>query len=213
MSATPLQLLSASRLVPVIVIDDDNHAEPLAHALNSGGITAMEITLRTPAGLASINRLARNTDQIVGAGSVLTAGQVDEAADAGARFIVSPGFSPEVVRRSQELHLTVLPGIATPSELQAAAALDISAVKLFPSELLGGLKMVDAMLGPFPHMQFMPSGGITADNASAYLRHPAVFAIGGSWMVSRQLIRDEQFSTIQSLSSLAMKRADETSPA
>jgi 2-dehydro-3-deoxyphosphogluconate aldolase/(4S)-4-hydroxy-2-oxoglutarate aldolase len=199
-------------IVPVIVLDDERGAEPLADALTKGGITCAEITFRTAAAPAAIRRIAARTDFLVGAGTVITTDQVDAAVDAGARFIVSPGLDLEVVARATELGATVLPGIATPSELQAAVRVGISAVKVFPVEQLGGLGFIDALSAPFPEVQFFPSGGIRPDTARSYLDHPAVFAIGASWMVSRADIAGGRFDLIArasraAVTALALDRA------
>jgi 2-dehydro-3-deoxyphosphogluconate aldolase / (4S)-4-hydroxy-2-oxoglutarate aldolase len=194
MRPAPLGLDRA--IVPVVVLDDDRQAEPLADALAASGISTVEITLRTAAGLAALGRIADRTDLVVGAGTVLNARQVDAAVDAGARFIVSPGFDAEVVARARELGVEVLPGIATPSELQSAVNAGLSAVKLFPAAQLGGVGMIDALTGPFPDIRFFPSGGITTATARSYLDHPAVFAIGVSWLVSRDHLADNRFDCI-----------------
>lgn len=197
--AQTLDTLARSRIVPVIVLDDPRQARPLADALLAGGISCAEITLRTPAGLAAVAELASRDDLLVGAGTVLTAHQVDAAVDAGAQFIVSPGLGLDVVDRARRRGVTVLPGVATATELQAAAGAGLGAVKFFPAGALGGLGMLDALSGPFPGMRFMPSGGVTAANAGAYLAHPAVFAVGGSWMVPRAVVNAGDAATITRL--------------
>ena len=194
-----LDRLAVARIVPVIVLDDAADAGPLADALLAGGIDCAEITLRTPAGLAAVQALAHRDDILVGAGTVLTATQTDEAVAAGARFVVSPGLGLDVVSRAQQLGVAVLPGVATATELQTAAAAGLGAVKFFPAGALGGLGMLDALAGPFPGMRFMPSGGVTAENAADYLAHPSVFAVGGSWMVPRTLIGAGRFAEITAL--------------
>jgi len=194
-----LDRLAVARIVPVIVLDDAADAGPLADALLAGGIDCAEITLRTPAGLAAVQALAHRDDILVGAGTVLTAAQTDEAVAAGARFVVSPGLGLDVVSRAQQLGVAVLPGVATATELQTAAAAGLGAVKFFPAGALGGLGMLDALAGPFPGMRFMPSGGVTAENAADYLAHPSVFAVGGSWMVPRTLIGAGRFAEITAL--------------
>ena len=203
---TPADVMSALEraIVPVVVLDDARHAEPLADALAAGGITCAEITFRTSAGPAAIRRIANRPEFLVGAGTVTTASQVDAAVDAGAEFIVSPGLGLDVVTRAHELEVTVLPGIATPSELQAAVRAGLTAVKLFPAEQLGGLSMIDALSAPFPGVGFFPSGGIRPDTARSYLDHPAVFAIGASWMVSRAHITDGRFDQITQASAAAV---------
>jgi len=200
MPASPIfSRLAEMRLVPVVVLDDASHADPLADALIRGGIPCAEITFRTSAGEQAVRAISARTDILVGAGTILSAEQVDRAVDAGARFIVSPGISREVVERALELNVPVLPGIATATELQAAVSLGLDAVKLFPAEQLGGLGMLTALAAPFPEIQFMPSGGITMQNVADYLAHPAVFAVGCSWIVPRDFIRNHQFDEIERL--------------
>jgi 2-dehydro-3-deoxyphosphogluconate aldolase / (4S)-4-hydroxy-2-oxoglutarate aldolase len=200
-------------IVPVVVLDDERGAEPLADALTKGGITCAEITFRTAAAPSAIRRIAARPDFLVGAGTVITTDQVDAAVDAGARFIVSPGLDLELVARARELGVTVLPGIATPSELQAAVRAGLSAVKVFPVEQLGGLRFIDALSAPFPDVRFFPSGGIRPDTARSFLDHPAVFAIGASWMVSRADIAGGRFDLIArasraAVTALALDEAD-----
>jgi 2-dehydro-3-deoxyphosphogluconate aldolase/(4S)-4-hydroxy-2-oxoglutarate aldolase len=192
------ETLSGS-IVPVVVVDDAATAPELVAALAEGGITTVELTLRTAAGIDAIRAVAGSSSYI-GAGTVLTARQVDEVADAGAAFIVSPGYDDEVVERALELGLTVLPGIATPTELQRALKAGLNDVKLFPADRLGGLDTIKAFSGPFPGVGFMPSGGVSPANAVDYLAHPSVFAISGSWMVPRDLIARGDFAEIARLS-------------
>ncbi|RAM38267.1 bifunctional 4-hydroxy-2-oxoglutarate aldolase/2-dehydro-3-deoxy-phosphogluconate aldolase [Arthrobacter globiformis] len=184
-TATVTGILSEIQIVPVVVLDDPAGANELADALIAGGIACAEITLRTPAGLEALKGLRGRTDLLLGAGTVLNAADVDLAADAGARFIVSPGFGADVVARCRERGVTAIPGVATASELQAAVAAGLRHVKFFPAEQAGGLPMLSALAGPFPEVRFMPSGGLRPDNVNTYLDHPAVFAAGGSWMVPR----------------------------
>lgn len=201
-----LSRLAAIRLVPVVVLDDAGHANPLADALVSGGIPCAEITFRTPAGERAIRAIAGRSDILVGAGTVVSVGQVDRAVDAGARFIVSPGLDRKVVERALGHGVPVLPGIATATELQAAVGLGLDAVKLFPAELLGGLPLIDSLAAPFPEVRFMPSGGVTIRNMVDYLTHPSVFAVGGSWMVPRDVIGDRRFDEVERLAAQAAAR-------
>lgn len=196
---TVLERIGTMGVVPVVVLDDVAQAEPLGDALVAGGLPCAEVTFRTTAGEAALATLAARGDLLIGAGTVLTAAQVDRAVDAGAAFIVSPGLSAEVVRRAQERGVTALPGTATASEVQAAVNLGLEAVKLFPARILGGTDMLDALSGPFPGMRFMPSGGVTLASAGEYLQHPAVLAVGGSWMVPRSRIAAGDFDAIRSL--------------
>jgi 2-dehydro-3-deoxyphosphogluconate aldolase/(4S)-4-hydroxy-2-oxoglutarate aldolase len=158
------------------------------------------VTLRTAAGLPALQRLARRSDILVGAGTVLNAEQAVRAVDAGAKFIVSPGFTPDVVEATLNRSVLSLPGVATASELQLATAWGLTSVKIFPAELLGGIPLLKALSGPFPEVRFMPSGGITLDSAAHYLAVKEVFAIGGSWMVPRTLINTHRFDEIARIS-------------
>lgn len=204
-SASPgvLAQLAGLRIVPVIVIDDLAAARPLAGALAAGGLRCAEITLRTPAALAAITPFAANADLLVGAGTVLDPDQASAAVEAGARFIVSPGFDAEVVRRCQQLGVPVLPGAATPTDIQQGRRAGLAAVKFFPAETLGGIQALSAMAAPFPGMTFVPTGGITPGNVAAYLRHHAVLAVGGSWMAPRELIATQDWEQIARLAAEA----------
>ena len=195
-SAT-LDRISRVGIVPVIVLDDAAHAEPLVAALAAGGVRAIEITFRTEAGEAAIRAVAGTPDFVVGAGTVLTPSDVDRAADAGATFVVSPGLDESVLERATDLGIAALPGVATATEVQRALRLGLDAVKLFPAKQLGGVAMVAALAGPFPTVRIMPSGGVTVDDAPAYLAQPTVFAISGGWIASRAAIADGDFDGIE----------------
>jgi 2-dehydro-3-deoxyphosphogluconate aldolase / (4S)-4-hydroxy-2-oxoglutarate aldolase len=207
-----LDKISAARLLPVVVIDDARTALPLAAALKRGGLRCVEITLRTPAAQAALRTMAEDPELTVGAGTVLNAHQLDSALDAGARYIVTPGFSPEVVRRCQSLSVPVFPGVATATELHMAIDAGLNAVKFFPAEPLGGLTMLNALVAPFPAMKFIPTGGINAANLTAYLRHPAVLAVGGSWMVERNLIQAGAFDEVARLTAEAVAQVEAVRP-
>lgn len=183
-----LGFLGGHRVVPVVVLDDPAKADALGAALVEGGLPVAEATFRTPEAAAVLRRLAARDDLVVGAGTVLTARQVDEALDAGAGFVVSPGLSADVVRRCQEAGVPVIPGVSTASEIMAALDLGLDTVKFFPAEANGGLAGVKALAAAFPQVRFMPTGGITAESAPTYLAHPAVVAVGGSWMVAADLL-------------------------
>ncbi len=186
----PLARLAAHRLVPVVVIDDAVSADSLGEALVAGGLPVAEVTLRTDAGLEAVRRLAARGDVLVGAGTVLTAGQVDQAVAAGAEFVVSPGLSRAVVERCQELGVLPLPGAVTATEIQAALELGLTTVKFFPAESAGGAAAVRALSAPFAGFGFVPTGGIGPDNLAQYFEVPAVKAVGGSWMVPRDVLGD-----------------------
>lgn len=187
-------------IVPVIVVDDVAHATDLADALVSGGLPVAEITLRTDAGLQVLRRMCARGDMLVGAGTVVTAEHVDLVVDAGASFVVSPGFSLDVVERCRHHNVAVIPGIATATELQAAVVAGLRHVKVFPAGLIGGRPMIEALAAPFPDVRFMPSGGVSAANVADYLASPAIFAAGGSWMATQSLIANRQFDEIARLS-------------
>lgn len=195
--------LRASRILPVVVIDDSAHAVELASALADGGVRSAEFTLRTPAALDGIRRVRDIDGFIPGAGTVLTTQQVDACADAGARFIVSPGFDIAVVERALERGLLPIPGVATATEIQAALRCELVAVKFFPAEHLGGIAALKTFSQPFPGLQFVPSGGIDAGNVESYLRHEFVLAAAGSWMVPRSAIARADFAAITQLTLLA----------
>jgi len=196
-SAASLEPLG--RVIPVVVIDDAARAAEVASALSAGGIRCAEITLRTEAGLAAIAAIAALdlAGFTVGAGTVLTLDDLERCVDAGARFIVSPGFDEQLVERANHLGVGVLPGVATATEVQRAAKAGVGTVKFFPADRLGGL---DTIAAPFRNTRFVPSGGVTAQNGLDYLRHPAVPAISGSWMVTRQLIAAGDLEAIERLS-------------
>ncbi|HEV2798438.1 MAG TPA: bifunctional 4-hydroxy-2-oxoglutarate aldolase/2-dehydro-3-deoxy-phosphogluconate aldolase [Nocardioides sp.] len=192
----PTDVLGGHRIVPVVVLDDPARAEALGAALVEGGLPVAEATFRTPAAAAVLRRLAERDDLVVGAGTVLTPRQVDEALAAGARFVVSPGLSAGVVRRCQEAGVPVIPGVSTATEIMQALDLGLDTVKFFPAEANGGLPSVTALAAAFPQVRFMPTGGITADSAPAYLAHPAVAAVGGSWMVAGDLLAEGRWDEV-----------------
>lgn len=197
--------IDRTRLVPVVVLDDASDAADVAKALLAGGITCAEITLRTPAAVDAIAAAAKVPGFNVGAGTVLTAEQVDQCVEAGAQFIVSPGIDDEVIARAAERGIPAIPGVATGTEIQRAVKLGLSRLKLFPAGPMGGPDILSAFAGPFPNVSFLPSGGIGAGNAGTYLAAPNVFAISGSWMVRPDLIRAKDFGEIERLSAQAAK--------
>lgn len=199
-AAATLARLSQIRIVPVVIIDDAERATDVAAALAEGGIGCAEITLRTPQGLEAIRSIGHLSDFIVGAGTVTTVDEVDRCVDAGAQFLVSPGLDDEVVARAQHHDVAVLPGVATATEIQRAVRAGLDVVKFFPADRLGGLDTIRALAAPFTEVRFLPSGGVNQANASEYLRHPAIFGVSGSWMVSRDAIASRDFETIARLS-------------
>ena len=194
-----LRALLSGRIVPVVVLDDLETAVPVASALAEGGLPVAEVTFRTAVAAAAIMRIAGETDALVGAGTVLRPEQVDEAVDAGARFIVTPGLSLPVIERCRELDVLVIPGVATATEVIAALDQGLDLLKLFPAEAAGGIALLRALRGPFPDVRFVPTGGISAANAASYLALPSVAAVGGSWMVTPELIAARDFAGVANL--------------
>jgi 2-dehydro-3-deoxyphosphogluconate aldolase/(4S)-4-hydroxy-2-oxoglutarate aldolase len=189
--------------LPVATVSDVALAAPLAAALAAGGATAIEVTFRTDAALHVIAALA-GSGLVVGAGTIRTAAQVDEAVAAGAEFVVSPGLDDTVVDRCLVARVPVLPGIATATELAHALALGISRVKLFPAEPLGGPALISALAAPFPEARFVPTGGLGVHNAADYLQLSQVLAIGGSWMVASTLLAARDWDTVTKLTAEAI---------
>ncbi len=187
--------LTAARIVPVIVIKNPAQAVPLARALVEGGLHILEVTMRTPAALDAIRAIAAEVKgAIVGAGTVLNAQQFVDAADAGAKFVVSPGLTEEVVRASRDHLVPILPGIATPSDVMRGLGLGLDTFKFFPAESIGGAPALKALGGPFPQVRFCPTGGISPANLASYLSLPNVIAAGGSWMVPSDLDAADAFA-------------------
>ena len=187
-------------IVPVVVLNDVKNAVPLAQSLINGGLPCAEVTFRTEPAQQSIAEISKNFPQMfVGAGTVLTTEQVDRAVDAGAKFIVSPGFNPKVVEYCIKKGYPVTPGIMTPTELEMALEFGLDVVKFFPAENAGGLKMIKAMAAPYTKMKFMPTGGINPQNVREYLQCDKILACGGSWMVKGDLINSGNFAEIEKL--------------
>lgn len=214
----PAQLgaLHGHRIVPVLVVDDPHRARDVAFALAAGGIRCAEVTLRTPAAQDAIAAIADVPGFVVGAGTVLTTDQLDAVTDAGARFVVSPGLDPALVDRARARGIGVLPGAATATEVQHAFRLGLEVVKFFPADRLGGLDTIRALAAPFPGMGFVPSGGVDAAAMPAYLAHPSVPAVSGSWMATRAMIAEGELAAIEQRSAeavAAVPRAEETTAA
>ena len=198
------ELIQKLRLVPVVAIDSVDAAEPLADALSEGGLPCAEITLRTEAGLPAIQKLADRDNFLLGAGTVHSADQAKAVAEAGAKFVVTPGFNPKTVTWCLENNMAIFPGIATPTDLEMALDHGLEVVKFFPAETLGGVNTLKAFSGPYGDIQFIPTGGIGPKNLSSYLQLPCVLACGGSWMVKGDLLREGKFEEIQQLTGEAV---------
>lgn len=187
-------------IIPVVVLESEEQAEPLAEALIRGGLPAAEVTFRTDAAAGAIRRMKdKYPELLVGAGTVLTRNQVDRAVEAGAEFLVSPGLNPDTVKYAMEKGVPFTPGTQTPSEMEQAMALGLDFVKFFPAEPSGGLAMIKAVAAAYTKLSFMPTGGINAKNVVDYLKYDRIVACGGSWMVKKDLIDSGNFQEIERL--------------
>jgi 2-dehydro-3-deoxyphosphogluconate aldolase/(4S)-4-hydroxy-2-oxoglutarate aldolase len=207
-----LERIERCGVIAVLIIDDVDHAVPVAEALLAGGISAMELTLRTPAALDSLIRINEQVpEMLAGIGTILTTQQVEDIVKAGAAFGVAPGLNRDVVSKAQELRLPFAPGIATPGELEAAISMGCREVKFFPAEAMGGLKYLKSCGSPYKHLgiRYIPLGGLNAGNMVAYLKEPSVAALGGSWVATRELIRSQAWKTITSNAVEARELADQ----
>lgn len=193
-------------VVPVVVLNDAKDAAPLAQALVEGGLPCAEVTFRTDAAEESIRIMTTEFPQMfVGAGTVLTIEQVDRAVAAGAKFIVSPGFDPEIVDYCLEKDIPVFPGCITPSEVAQAVKRGLKIVKFFPAEQFGGVATLKALAAPYVGLKFMPTGGVNAKNLESYLSFDKIIACGGSWMVNGQLVKEGRFDEIKALTEEAVR--------
>ena len=192
-------------VIPVVAIEKAEDATPLADTLMEGGLPCAEITFRTAAAADAIRLMSKRGDILVGAGTVLTVDQVKTAVDAGARFMVSPGFNPKVADYCVQNDIPLTPGICTPSDIEGALDFGIEVLKFFPAEAFGGLKTLKAMSGPYTSVQFVPTGGINPQNLAEYLQFSKVVACGGTWIAKSALISDGKFDDILSNAREAVK--------
>lgn len=199
--------LEQLRIVPVVVLNDAKNADPLGEALVAGGLPCAEVTFRTDAARASIETLAKRGDLLVGAGTVLSADQVKAAQDAGAQFVVSPGFNPKTVQACLDAGLPIFPGVSNPTDIEMAIDMGLRVVKFFPAEAFGGVKTLKAIAAPYKRVRFVPTGGIGAGNLLDYLNFKPVLACGGSWMVKADLIDAGDFNQITALTQEAVALA------
>lgn len=207
-----IERILAKRIIPVVVLDCAEDAEPLAEALLAGGLDIMEITFRTEAAEESIRRIAKSFPEVLlGAGTLLDSDQVKRARDAGAVFGLAPGLNPSTIAAAKEVDLQFSPGVMTPSEIEQALSLDCKLLKFFPAEAAGGVSMLKSLVGPYGHtgVKFTPTGGITTANLQEYLKLPVVAAIGGSWMVDKALVAGGQWNEITERTRHALKLAAE----
>jgi 2-dehydro-3-deoxyphosphogluconate aldolase/(4S)-4-hydroxy-2-oxoglutarate aldolase len=209
-----VERLARRPVIPVIVIEDENDAEPLAEALLAGGLDLIEVTLRTAAAAAALGRIIRRfPEMLVGAGTVVTREQAQRCLDLGVSFGVAPGFNPETVHTFEQRGVPFMPGVLTPSEIEAAYAHGCTLLKFFPAEAAGGPTMLRALAGPYESLglRFCPTGGVSLDNMNDYLSLPQVFAVGGSWLAGKRQIAEKQWPVITRQTREALSRAAEVS--
>ncbi|WP_030899062.1 MULTISPECIES: bifunctional 4-hydroxy-2-oxoglutarate aldolase/2-dehydro-3-deoxy-phosphogluconate aldolase [unclassified Streptomyces] len=203
-SAPPASVLDLAPVVPVVVIEDAGHAVPLARALVAGGLPAIEVTLRTPAALDAIREIAREVpDAVVGAGTVISPGQVGDAVAAGARFLVSPGWTDVLLEAMRGSGVPFLPGVSTTSEVVALLECGVREMKFFPAQAAGGTAYLKSLSGPLPQARFCPTGGIGPASAPDYLALPNVACVGGSWMLPSDAVAGRDWGRIEALARAA----------
>jgi 2-dehydro-3-deoxyphosphogluconate aldolase/(4S)-4-hydroxy-2-oxoglutarate aldolase len=203
-----LKRIGVARVLPVVTIENEFDAEPVADALLAGGLDCIEIVLRTPSASKAIGRLRKSRpEMLVGAGTVLTIEQLRSVTSVGAQFIVSPGLSQQVVESCVKSDVPVMPGVVTPTEIGRASEMGLEIVKFFPAEASGGVSYLRAVAAVFPAVKFVPTGGISQRNLLDYLNLPSVFSCGGSWMVHHAMIREKRFSEISAATRKAVESA------
>jgi len=208
MTLTALQVMQDAPVIPVIVLHDVAHAVPLAQALVAGGIRMLEITMRTPVALDCMRAICAEVPQaIVGAGTVCSTRDLDACLEAGARFAVSPGYTTQLGVDCGKRGVPLLPGVATPSEIMLAQNDGYTELKFFPALQAGGVGMLKALYGPFAHIQFCPTGGLTAQNAAEFLALPNVLCVGGSWLVPADALLSADYARIETLARHAVQLA------
>lgn len=192
--------LQALKVIPVIALDNAEDIIPLGKVLSDNGLPAAEITFRSEAAVEAIRLLKQSQPHmLIGAGTVLNGQQALEAKQAGASFVVSPGFNPNTVKACQKIGIDIIPGVNNPSTVETALEMGLTTLKFFPAEASGGLSMVKSLVGPYADIRLMPTGGITASNIGDYLAIPQVLACGGTWMVDKKLIENKDWDTIAQL--------------
>lgn len=195
-----IEIMRTGPVIPVIAIDKVASAVALAQALVAGGVRVLEVTLRTPVALDAIRVISNEvSDAIVGVGTITRAQDFDDALQAGAKFGVSPGLTPALIAAANANEMPLLPGVMTPSDIIAARAAGFNELKLFPAQQAGGVGMLKALSGPFPDVNFCPTGGVNADNASDFLALPNVVCVGGSWLTPAKSVADNDWDQITNL--------------
>lgn len=192
--------IASFKIIPVIAVDKAEEIIPLGKVLAENGLPIAEVTFRSDAAYEAIKLLRESQpDMLIGAGTVLTQQQVVDAKNAGATFIVTPGFNPNIVRTCQELNIPIVPGVNNPTAIEAALEMGLTTLKFFPAEASGGTAMIKSLLGPYGNVKFMPTGGINPNNVKDYLSIPQVICCGGSWMVDKKLIANQDWDTLATL--------------
>ncbi len=192
-----LEVLQISPIVPVVVIEDLKDAVPLAQSLVDGGIPIIEVTLRSNCALEAIELIAKNVPKMrVGAGTILNSNQLEQAQNRGAEFLISPGLTPSLLEYAKKKDMPLIPGVSSSSEVMQALELGYNALKFFPAEYCGGVKLLNAFNGPFKGVKFCPTGGISVDNMHAYLKLENVLCVGGSWLTPKNLVQNKEWDKI-----------------
>ncbi len=200
-----IEILQISPIVPVVVIEDLNDAVPLAQSLIEGGIPIIEVTLRSSCALEAIELIAKNVPKMrVGAGTILNLTQLEQAQNRGAEFLISPGLTPSLLEHAKKKDMPLIPGVSSSSEVMQALELGYSALKFFPAEYCGGVKLLNAFNGPFKGVKFCPTGGISADNMRSYLNLENVLCVGGSWLTPKNLIQNKEWDKITEICKRAL---------
>ncbi|MFP6155329.1 bifunctional 4-hydroxy-2-oxoglutarate aldolase/2-dehydro-3-deoxy-phosphogluconate aldolase [Helicobacter pylori] len=200
-----IEVLQISPIVPVVVIEDLNDAVPLAQSLIEGGIPIIEVTLRSSCALETIELIAKNVPKMrVGAGTILNLTQLEQAQNRGAEFLISPGLTPSLLEHAKKKNMPLIPGVSSSSEVMQALELGYSALKFFPAEYCGGVKLLNAFNGPFKGVKFCPTGGISADNMRSYLSLENVLCVGGSWLTPKNLIQNKEWDKITEICKRAL---------
>ncbi|WQZ99130.1 bifunctional 4-hydroxy-2-oxoglutarate aldolase/2-dehydro-3-deoxy-phosphogluconate aldolase [Helicobacter pylori] len=200
-----IEVLQISPIVPVVVIEDIKDAVPLAQSLIEGGIPIIEVTLRSSCALEAIELIAKNVPKMrVGAGTILNPTQLEQAQNRGAEFLISPGLTIKLLEHAKKKDMPLIPGVSSSSEVMQALELGYSALKFFPAEYCGGVKLLNAFNGPFKGVKFCPTGGISADNMRSYLNLENVLCVGGSWLTPKNLIQNKEWDKITEICKRAL---------
>ncbi|MFP6253422.1 bifunctional 4-hydroxy-2-oxoglutarate aldolase/2-dehydro-3-deoxy-phosphogluconate aldolase [Helicobacter pylori] len=200
-----IEILQISPIVPVVVIEDIKDAVPLAQSLIEGGIPIIEVTLRSSCALEAIELIAKNVPKMrVGAGTILNLTQLEQAQNRGAEFLISPGLTPSLLEHAKKKNMPLIPGVSSSSEVMQALELGYNALKFFPAEYCGGVKLLNAFNGPFKGVKFCPTGGISADNMRSYLNLENVLCVGGSWLTPKNLIQNKEWDKITEICKRAL---------